>query len=508
MGWLKNLLEAPQRAEAYANQVEILQESFNDLSLQLEDRGWKSILEQQEGFSRSALLTSARDGRVLAVAHPLVRRGLSLRASYIHGRGVQLAVEGDETGDVNSIVQAWWDDPSNQAALTGMEARTRLERALSTDGNLFIVQFVNPLNGFVKSRTIPFEEITEIITNPDDRTEAWFYLREVARDGGTVKELYPDINYTPSIKQRSRDGVRIFWNRPIRHVKVNDVEGWLYGVGDTYSIAPWARAYRDFLSDWAKLMRALSQFAWKQKTPAKHHAKVAGQLNALAPNLPGQPGTVGATAVMTPDMNLEAIPKSGATIDSDSGRPLLAMIAAGLDVPVTMLSTDPGVTGSRATAETLDEPMYLAMEARRAVWTSVYRDIATFAIERAILAPQGGLNGRIEVDPWSKTDQIILGDGVTPNVLVEWPELSTTSLKDKIDSIVTADGTGKIPPAVIARELLTALNIDNIDEVMSELVDDEGNWQDPYKTVGDTLAAAFKHEGDPTDLLSQAARFS
>ena len=150
--------------------LEVLTESVRDLSLQLEDRGWKKIGSDDENtMTREALVQAAQDGRALAVAHPLVRRGLSLRTSYVHGQGgPQLSVEAEDE-DVNAAVQQWWTSRENQNSLTGPEARTRLERALSTDGNVFIASFTNPVDGRVTNRTIPFEQITRIITNPEDR---------------------------------------------------------------------------------------------------------------------------------------------------------------------------------------------------------------------------------------------------------------------------------------------------------------------------------------------------
>src|SRR5699024_1112047 len=102
--------------------VEVLTESVRDLSLQLEDRGWKKIGSDDENtMSREALVQAAQDGRALAVAHPLVRRGLSLRTSYVHGQGgPQISVEADE--DVNAVVRQWWTSRENQNSLTGPEA--------------------------------------------------------------------------------------------------------------------------------------------------------------------------------------------------------------------------------------------------------------------------------------------------------------------------------------------------------------------------------------------------
>src|SRR5690606_20831092 len=104
-----------------------------------------------------------------------------------------------------------------------------------------------------------------IISNPEDRAQVLFYERTYsARTDAfstteqSVTVLYPDLAYAPAVKPRVIDGKRVLWDQPIRHVKVNELDGWEFGIGDTFAIAPWARAYRDFLQDWVKLMRSLS----------------------------------------------------------------------------------------------------------------------------------------------------------------------------------------------------------------------------------------------------------
>lgn len=495
--------------------VEVLQESVRDLSLQLEDRGWKKIGSDDENtLTREALVQAAQDGRALAVAHPLVRRGVSLRTSYVHGQGgPQLSVELDGEQDVNAVVQAWWEARENQTALTGPEARTRLERALSTDGNVFIACFTNPQTGDVTNRTIPLEQITEIISNPDDRVQVWFYQRTYTRKPepfSTVEEtvtvLHPALSYAPALKPHTIAGMPVLWDQPVRHVKVNDLDGWPYGIGDTFSIAPYARGYRDFLNDWLKLMKSLSQFAWRGTAEGKRAQRARQALSRAQQGVPGNDHSVGAAYVSQPGENLEAIPKSGATIDADSGRPILAMIAAGLDVPVTMLSTDPGITGARSTAETLDKPMMLAMRARQDVWSAVFIDIAEYRIEQAIRAPQGPLNGQVVRDAWTQTDYALL-DGAQPVLHCDWPDLSTESVEDAVAAIKDADSTGKLPPLVIARLLLTALSVDDIDDVLAELTDENGDFIDPYGQVGQGLVDAFNRGEDPAQVLSQYGRF-
>lgn len=493
--------------------VEVLSESVRDLSLQLEDRGWKRLGSDDEGtMDREALVQSAQDGRALAVAHPLVRRGINLRTSYVHGQGgPQISVESDDPA-VGEVVQQWWTAAENQNALTGPEARARLERSLSTDGNVFIVSFTNPVDGRVTNRTIPFEQITRVVTNPEDRGQVWFYERTYSKRAEafstteqSVTVLYPDLAYAPAVRPHSIQGHTVLWDQPVRHVKVNDLEGWEYGIGDTFAVASYARGYRDFLNDWLRLMKSLSQFAWRGTAEGKRAQKARHALARAQQGVSGNDGSVGATYVSAPGEGLEAIPKTGATIDADSGRPILAMIAAGLDVPVTMLSTDPGITGARSTAETLDEPMYRAMRSRQDVWSRVFIDLAEYRIEQAVRA--GKIPGAVVRDPWTNTDHAEM-NGETPVIHCDWPDLSTSSVDEAVAAIKDADATGKLPPLVIARLLLTALGVEDIDTVLEELTDEEtGEWRDPYAQLGRSLVAAFQRGEDPAELLSQYGRF-
>ena len=500
------------RTHAPDPMVEVLTESVRDLSLQLEDRGWKRVGSDDENtMTREALVQAAQDGRALAVAHPLVRRGLNLRTSYVHGQGGPQISDETDDADVNEVVQQWWTAAENQNALTGPEARARLERSLSTDGNVFIASFTNPVDGRVTNRTIPFEQITRIVTNPEDRGQVWFYERTYTKRAEafdtteeSVTVLYPDLAYAPAVRPHSIQGHPVLWDQPVRHVKVNDLDGWEFGIGDTFAVAPWARAYRDFLQDWVKLMRSLSQFAWRGTAEGKRAQKARQALARAQQGVPGNDGSVGATYVSAPGETLEAIPKTGATIDADSGRPLLAMIAAGLDVPVTMLSTDPGITGARSTAETLDEPMYRAMRSRQDVWSRVFIDLAEYRIEQAVRA--GKLPGAVVRDPWTDTDHAEL-NGEQPVIHCDWPDLSTASVDDAVKAIKDADATGKVPPLVIARLLLTALGVEDIDDVLEELTDEDGEWRDPYARLGQGLVNAFNRGDDPAALLSQYGRF-
>lgn len=505
-----------ERAHAAESELEIIRESLADLELALEDTGWQRLtLGASQEFSREGLGRAAEVARVMAIANPLIKRGLNVRSAYIWGQGVQIQARanGEEsTEDVNAVVQAFLDDEGNRAALTGDQAHEELERALGTDGNVFLACFTSPLTGFVQARSIPFDEITDVITNPDDRDDPWYYRRQwtqrtVTREGRVETQartvFYPALRYRPATRPKSIDGHEVMWDAPVLHVNVNRLDGWKFGIGDAYAALPFARLYRDFLADWATLVKALSQFAFRASTKGskaqKLRERIARRPTTTAPD--GNPNSVGATMVTGEDVTFEAIPKTGATIDSESGRPLAAMIAAGLDIPVTILLADPGQTGARAVAETLDQPTRLVMTQRRALWTSVFQSVLGYVVKQAVKAPRGPLRGTILRDPFTGREVVVLAGDTDATVEVEWPPLDELPLETIVKAIVEADGTGKMPPEQTVKLLLQALGVKDVDEILEEFLDEDGKFVDPFASAGQAAVNAFRRGEDPAAVV-------
>ncbi|MFC0626177.1 hypothetical protein [Kribbella deserti] len=499
---------------AYANTLEVVQESLADAQLAFEDRGWTRLSMQAQHELSDSGRAQIRDlCRIMAVMNPLMKRGLSLRTAYIHGQGVTMTVrdQSDDGQDVNAVVQEFLDDPGNVKTFSGAQAHEEMERAAYTDGELAAALFTDPMTGRVQVRWLPVEQITDIITDPEDQVTVWYYKREYVERavvGERMTEMwrtvyYPALGYEPPAGQRPRyiDGAEVKWDAPVRMVTVNRPTGSTRGIPDAFAAIPWARSYKEFLEQWSVLMKALARFAWQAKTRGDRAKTVAGKISA-APGMEargGNPAGVGSTVVTDPNTTLEAIPKTGATIDADSGRPLAAMVAAALDVPVTMLLGDPGMNGARAVAETLDQPTELTMTLRRALWTEFRMDILNHVIDWAVRAPKGALKGTVRRE--RNRVLVELPDNDDRTIDISWPDFKSTPVDTLVKAIVEADGTMKLPPLVTLRLLLQALKVDDIDEILDEVTDDEGNYKDPEATAGQAAVDAFRQGRDPASLL-------
>lgn len=491
---------------------ELLHESLADVQMALAEPGWQSMSESAaEEFTATGRKRAAALCRIMVVQNPLIKRGVAIRTGYIWGEGRQVSGRDDL---VNEVIQKFDDD--NKTSFSSSQAREEQEKTCSTDGNIFRALPTSPLTGRVRVRTIDPTEMVQIITNPDDRDEPWFYLRRftvnkagdryagITRPTFDTKEiLYPALGFKPTARMKTIDGIEVAWDTPVQHIAVNRLDGWLYGIGDTYAAIAWARAFKEFLEDWAKLTKSLSRIAWRvsSKNNRTQKAASAALKQALA-SLPELPGSQAGGVASMSGSEIEAIPKTGATIDSESGKPLATMVAAAIGVPVTMLLGDPGQTGARAVAETLDKPTVNEMNLRRELWTDKDRELYDYVIDQAVKAPKGPLKGTVKTDEYGREVVTIRGD-VDRTLDFSWPSLEKTSLETLMKAIETADSLNvRIDPLLILRWVLEAMGEDDIDEKLADATDEDGNYVDPEVTAGDVAARANRRGDDPAAAIA------
>lgn len=468
--------------------------------LRRDEAGWSRIggdIDEQidEQIDRERLLAKIAEARIMAVADPLIKRGLLLRSAYVWGRGVTInaAQEDGSEQDVDAVVQGFLDDPSNRDSFSSLTAHQAREKAFGTDGNVIITLITDPVTGRVQVRPLRVGQIVGRVTNPEDEAEVWLYRREWRAqvvEAGTLpsttrtrwetrRAYYPSLGFSPSVRAKSVDGIPVEWDKPVLHVAVNAL-GWL-GVPDAYASLPWAVGYADFLSDWARIARALSRIAFQATAKTKAGAaQVRQRLGAATVDHLGQ-GPAGQTAIVGEGQRLEAIGKSGATIDSQSGLPLAAMVGSALGVPVTILTANPTTTGARATADTLDPPLRAEMKMRQDLHADLIRRVLDYVIDQAIKAPSGPLRGTARVDRVTGREVIELAGGQSRAIEVDFPDASETPLAELMAAIERADGMDLLPPLTVARLALLALEVPNVDDVLAQITDEHGDFKPPAR---------------------------
>ena len=490
-----------EELRAQREDTALLSEAYADLeALYRDDIGWQRIGAEKSRFSPEGRKQIAALADLSVSGNALIKRGVNLRIAYIWGQGVDVTIrdDGSEGQDLNAVWRAFWDDKSNRKAFTSSEAQTRYERKLATGGEQFWALPTDQLTGRVWIRRIPSHEVVDRICDPEDEGTVWLYKRvwnAVTLDRKTGKRgtearttYYPELGFYPTPRPATYDGHPIRWDAPMRPVTVNCPDDDWRGIGDALPALPWAKMDKEFLEDLAVYMRAMTRILGQitaKKGPTRQRA--VEQVKNAGP---------GSLAVTDPGTTLSLVSKSGAQIDATSSKPFASRAAAALEVPVTMLLSDPGITGARATAETLDAPTELMARLRQEVHTELFRDVAGYVVDQAVIAPRGPLRGTMKRDG----DRLVvtLPEGDDRTVQVDWPEFDSTPLKDFVEAVAAAE---ELPPVEKFKLFAKAFGLENIDDLIDELTDDDGNWIPSEDTVGDVAVRRFRQGEDAAEVL-------
>lgn len=473
-GQEKQLREELQ-SERWQNQH--LAESMATLERQMVDDGWRRLTTQLDReFTRDGLDDLMRISRAMYLSHPLIQRAVNVRAYYTWAQGVHVTAEDDHVQAL--VVEPMMEDHGNKKEIFGHQARILTDVDQSVDGNVALALWTTA-KGDVSIRTVPAEEVREVISDPDDRCAIWFYRRCWVEDRFDLKTgysvptprevFYPDWRYalTATSKPKSIGGIEVQWDAPIIHQCTGGLKNMSFGIPETYAALDWARAYQKFLEDWHTIVASLARFAWRMTTKGSKIQRAKTRLGStITPDEPVEtnraPGAGGVFVGGESD-SMTPIAKSGATTSADDARPSRLMIAAAMDLPDTILSGDAD-QGNLATAKTLDRPTELAIRSRQSMWADLYRDIFAYAIE--VKQKAGQLGGVEDL-------------GVT----VSFPEViqhDTESMVNAIVAAATLSGSidaGTIPGEQLSRMLLQALGVEDIDAVLEDLDDEAAHAQ-------------------------------
>jgi hypothetical protein len=485
-----------------SHDIELLRESLAELeqSLAQDSIGWQAIGEMVgTEFSRDAIRQICKLARLMWLKNPLIRSAVDTQMVYVFGQGVTIRANDPE---VNDVVQAFLDDSKNQAEFTSHQSRQLKEIDLRLFGNLFFVFFIDVKSGRVRVRTLPVDQVEEIVRNPEDAKEPWFYLRawtQTNLDGALeqYKVAYPDWRYSQDTKPTSVRGYSVDWDHPVYHVKTGCLGDMKFGVSEVYPALDWAKAYKMFLEDWATLTRAYSRFAHKltlpsQKMVAGAKAKLGTTYgNSGSAGETNPPPVTGSTFIASPGVDISPIRIGGANVSMEDGRRLLLMVCAAVGLPETFMG-DTSV-GSLATAKSLDRPTELRFRNRQTLWGDVHQAILGFVIEQAVRS--GALKGQVYKEE-DGTPRVELapdeeGEPRDATVTVDWPgvlEHDTPALVGSIVDAATMRGqpqAGVIAPKTVSKLLLQALSVDDVDSLLDELypeVDDGEDGEEPGET--------------------------
>lgn len=401
-----------------------LSESLANISMMLDDKGWSPTYETSNGgMSLGDIQLASKQLREMVVGNPLLKRGGKLRSSYVWSRGMGLP---KMTAQMKNKVYS----PLSERYLFSPMAWEELESAAYTDGNIFILfddKAKTPMR-------VAIDEITAVMTDPDNQEVIWAVRREWTNTALTSKptkmvrwyytDVYPNAKRPASVNVNGKAepadiGKTMFYHGFNRQV------GWTFGVPDALPVLAWAKLYREFLENGTIMTKALAQFAYKISARSRAGVTNAAAKVAIAD---GQVNRVGATAAMGSDVDLAPMPKAGSGYDFDAGKPIAAMIASGLEVSIVALLSDPGSSGAYGTAQTLDTPTQKAMEARQQSWSLFYKRVLRYL-------------------------------GAAVDVEITWPSIETEPTHRMVQALAMAWETGTLNKEEYRQAILDILDI-------------------------------------------------
>lgn len=476
-------------------------ESVADLQLSIDDVGWVALGEglTERLVNRGTLTQVVRLSRIMYLLNPLIRRAVTVQELYVWGSGCTIKSD-SKSKELQQVLDDFFNDPKNQCAVGSSWAER--EREQRNDGNVFFCMYRNRVNGTARVRTIPMDEIQDIIHNPEDRNEPWFYVRGT---GSGKVVLYPDVNYTPAVRPEL-DTIgqrRIDWDVAVIHVKTGGLPGMKFGLPEFYSVFNWATAYKGILENFATILKAYARIAWKltgqksEKGVAASKTKLQTTVNPDNAIEKNPPNNTAGWAIFAGNADLSAVKTANSTTGPDEARALRSMVAAGTDTPEHFFGDSD--IGNFATSTTLDRPTELKMIARQKMWADVIAVMVRVLIEWSTVAPRGVLNDagytyKRTRDRFDGTWVIAVTapSGKSTKVKVKFPAILERNVTDRVRAVVQAGTLGGRPAEgiipdrkVLARMLLEALGEKDAEELTDILYPESvmQGFQDPAQSA-------------------------
>ncbi|CAM3777826.1 hypothetical protein [Alkalicoccus chagannorensis] len=379
--------------------INLMQERMAELEFAMEDAGWKKLsYESEKEFSREGLQRINQLSRYFFLKNPLIRRAVLTQSNYVFGQGVEFT-SSDPESPTQDILDDFIYDEENRRELTSHEAMMMKENELNLFANLFFVLFVDRSTKKTTVRTIPIDEITDIIMDPDDAKRPLFYKRErtVQRmnfDTGNYQakqevEYYKDwrVDDRQHNNRQQIGGYPVRQDAVVYHVHTNKLSDQKFGVSEIYAALDWARAYKEFLENWATITKAHSRFAWQMTTKGgrKGVNQAQQQLNSTMGAQGGResnpPPVTASTFVGSEGNELKPVKTAGAQPSAADGQHMVHMVSAATGIFYHYLVGDPS-TGNLATAKSMERPMELQFRNRQQLWKTVFQNIISYAIKQ------------------------------------------------------------------------------------------------------------------------------
>lgn len=348
-----------------------------EADLALEDAGWISLSQTSADVITPAdRITNLQLSRLYATKDPLGKQAIRLWTDYAFGSGMVWDTE-DESA--KKVLESFWDSKDNQGVLSARGQRKSSDKLL-IDGEVFFAIFLS--KGEEKIRRIDPLEITEIITDPDDREDVRYYKRQWSDAQGKLHEtIYRSTTNlkdiaTPDVYGKSTQKTD---DALIYHLTYNTITQ--RGNPLLLPALVWMKYHTRFLSSRIAIMLALAKFAWKTKVKG-------GQADVNAIKAKTNAQVIPAASQLLENLGSDTQPiktETGASAAYQDGRMIKLMVFAATGFPEQYFADIS--TGNLATAKTVELPVMKMIQSYQATWNDAYQDIDEVILEYNNISP-------------------------------------------------------------------------------------------------------------------------
>ncbi len=337
-----------------------------EADLAIEDAGWINISSTTADVISSAeRITNLQLSRLYSTKDPLGKQSIRLWTDYTFGSGMTSHSDEEKTEEVR---KSFWESKDNQSVLSARGQRKSSDKLL-IDGEVFFAIFLGS-EGKATIRWIDPLEITEIITDSDDKENVLYYKREWAdAQSITHTTIYRSTTNIKGIGAKSAEGQHIAPTDDalVYHLTYNTITQ--RGNPLLLPALTWMKYYTKFLSSRIAVMLALAKFAWKTKVTGGQ-----AQVDAIKAKTEGK--EVNAGSQLLENMGSDTTPiktETGASAAYQDGRMIKLQVAAAVGIPEQYYG-DISI-GNLATAKTVELPMMKMFQSYQKVWEDTYKDI-------------------------------------------------------------------------------------------------------------------------------------
>ncbi len=361
---------------------EIMREATQSVEdmLAIEDQGWISLGSQtSDPITGPARIANLKLSRLYAVKDPLGKQSIRLWTDYTFGTGMVWSVKEDNEA-TKKVLETFWNAPENKSVLSNRGQRKSSDKLL-IDGEVFFCIFLGA-GGKATIRFVDPLEITEIITNPEDKDDVRYYKRSWSDPQGnphdTIYRSYTNMKKEPGVDSQGK-------------VVTATDDGIIYPLTNNTTtqrgnplLLPaldWIKQYRRFLASRIAVILALARFAWRTKVKG-------GQ--ATVDNIKAQTEgkEIDAGSQLLENLGSDTTPiktESGAAAAYRDGRMIKLQVCAAVGIPEQYFG-DISI-GNLATAKTVELPMLKMFQSYQAIWDGAYQDIDEIVLAHNNISP-------------------------------------------------------------------------------------------------------------------------